>query len=284
MNSITQNGVNYSKRGSNYSKRGSNYSKRGPITQNGGPITQNRGGDLNCSKCGKLFSRQFNKQRHEEVCNGNKLQCSICLKRFSTPHCRAKHERTISCKPPVAINNITYNIINNYNITNNDNSIKQITYNEQKRCLESNDPTAPAPALLCLDGFRIDSYKNSLNVDQSQLQIILDKLKKLQNKDYDSLWRFFFRNIDNKQMQMCMLQKNNNATHASIFNKGTLETMNKNMLYQTISSCISSYIIHIDMDYIDIVQAIKDESECKRSFFHIIKDESDIFDYYKKWL
>ena len=98
------------------------------------------------------------------------------------------------------------------------------------------------------------------------------------------LWKLFFRNIEHTELQLMMLHKNNNTTHANIFRKGTIESINKNFLYKQISSYIAQYILRIDFDYLDIVNLIKDDPDCKTSFFDVIKQDSTTFDYYKKWL
>lgn len=234
--------------------------------------------DLECRFCFKLFGRNDNLNRHYKTCKQKEIYKERLEKELNGNNGNRKNQ----C--------ITYNITNNINTDNSinnkliDNSIKQITYNKEGRYLECLDPSAPTQKLLCFDGFKRESRRNNLSIDKEKLIEIINKILVEKIKDYDSLWRLFFRNVDNQEMQMIMLQKNNNATHASIFNAGNIQCINKNILYETIGTCVSTYIIELSMNNVDIVKNIKDDEECKRSFYQVIKEDSNTFNFYKKWL
>lgn len=193
-------------------------------------MQQNGNYKYKCAKCNKGFDKNWILQRHEKICRGNLLQCPKCAKMFSSRKTRAAHERNVNCSNTLS----TTNTVNNQTINNNNqginityvtNNVKQyISYNSEKQCLISSDPNAPSPQLLCYNGFKKDIYNKSLqNVNVSQLHEIIQNIISSEIKNYDKLWRFLFRNMDNKNMQMFMLQKNNNATHANVFNDGSIE-------------------------------------------------------------
>ena len=258
--------------------------------QNGIVEAQNGIVELKCSRCDKIFIKKNNLCRHVESCKGNVLQCSKCGKTFSSRKTRAAHERNVNCSlisRPNAVNNQTINNNNQIiNITYVTNNVKQyITYNSDKQSMISTDPNAPSPQLLCYNGFKKEICNKSLqNFNLEQLHEIIKNIMNSAIKNYDKLWRFFFRNIDNKHMQMFMLQKNNNATHANVFNEGNIEMINKNYLYKSLCIFVCKYILDLSFDYVDAISLLKNDQDCKKSFFQIIKEESQTFEYYKNWL
>jgi hypothetical protein len=46
-----------------------------------------------CLKCAKEFSRKYNLQRHEQICNGiaDKMQCYLCQRKFNTRQAKSQH-------------------------------------------------------------------------------------------------------------------------------------------------------------------------------------------------
>ena len=229
-------------------------------------------------------------KRHEKTCEGDNLKCEKCGKLFTTKQGIYKHKKNVNCQTTIVHqNNASNHVINNQtiNITYNTiNNVKQyISYNHEKQSLISNDPHAPSSQLLCYNGLKNEICKKSLeHINVSQFLDILQNIVDSENKNYDKLWRFLFRNIDNKNMQMFMLQKNNNATHANVFNEGNIEMINKNYLYKSLSVFVCKYILDLSFDYADIISLLKNDQQCKKSFFQIIKEESETFDYYKRWL
>lgn len=252
-----------------------------PCVKNAQKWTQNaQKGTLECAKCQKSFNRAFCLKRHEKTCNGIKEQCPKCLQIFENARSRAKHERMVNCvKDKTEIQNTT--IINNNCSTYN---INIISYNHEYQQLETCEEDAPSKYLLCYEGFKNNAFKKDGLLPSCKLIEIVNNILNNNAKDYDTLWKLFFRNIEHKELQLMMLHKNNNTTHANIFRKGTIESINKNFLYKQISSYIAQYILKIDFDYLDIVNLIKDDPDCKTSFFDVIKQDSTTFDYYKKWL
>lgn len=90
------------------------------------------GNGFMCTKCNKIFSKKFNMQRHEKLCDGlDKKQCKICLKLFTTKQGKWQHVKYVKCNPPFQITN---NITNNINNTTIDNSITNITNNNIRVC------------------------------------------------------------------------------------------------------------------------------------------------------
>ena len=226
-----------------------------------------------------------------------KNQCENCKKIFKNRQGKYEHKKNVRCKyvetPEEKIarlekeneelrsrpQNITIN-----NITNNNNSVNQynITYDNKRRYLETTDPEAPSPGLLCFDGFKREAMSMMLLEDGkiSEMESIIDSLRHSSMKDYDRLWKFLFRNNDLKHLHMFMLKKNNNTTHIDVFIKGNRESTQKEIFYDSMAQFISQYIIHLSMDNYDIVNMITNDMNSKKCFYEVARQDSDVFDYF----
>jgi len=239
-----------------------------------------------CHLCKKSFSRIYYLNTH--VCKGNILQCQNCLKVFSSVQSKNNHRKYVICKKEEDTSQIQERPIHQtfiqYNI--NDNKKILINYNSDTKCLETNDPHAPTQSLMCYNAFKIACTSTSNLLDKDKLNEIIKNILSSNLKNYDNLWTFLFRNIDNKSMHMFMLSRNNNETHAQVFQEGDLKSIHKNNLYKTLATYVSHYILlHIDFSTgASIVSSLSDDPDSKQSFFHVIKENSETFDYFRKWL
>lgn len=167
------------------------------------------------------------------------------------------------------------NIKNFNNVTN-----YIIKYNPETRCIVSNDPNAPFPELLCLNGFKYEAAKSKLkDIDQDTLQKHIDNVRRVD--DYYSLYTFFFRNVDNRRLHMFNLGKNNNTTHAQVFNNGSLEKMEKSKLFDNVSKYIGQYLLKMSIDNLDIINKVLTDPKSKAAFMEVTRDHSHTFKYYK---
>ena len=229
--------------------------------------------------------------------------CKNCNKHFKFRQGLFKHKKNIACQPEKSIlkleeenevlrkenqilkikNSISSKTINNTKTinSNNSNSITyNIIYNPETRCLTTNDPDAPSPELLCFNGFKLEAARTKLkDIDQDILQRLITNVR--EQRDYDSFYKFFFRNIDNKRLHMFTLGKNNNTTHAQVFNNGNIEKMDKSQLFENVCKYIGQYLLTLSIDNIDVIGMLSTEQVSRNAFMEILKNRSDIFSYYK---
>ena len=256
---------------------------------------------FHCAKCEKNFTSKQSLNYHLNICKGvQSLQCPTCLKTFSNKSGKNKHIKNVKCSPPEKKVNLEEEIeslrkevailkakskggsitTNNNNITNNYNIKYQIKYNPETRCIVSNDPNAPFPELLCFNGFKHEAAKSKLKyIDQDALQKIIDDVRI--TKDYYALYSFFFRNVDNQRLHMFKLGKNNNATHAHVFNNGLLEKMEKSKLFDNVSKYIGQYLLNMSIENSDIIYYLTTDQKSRNAFIELTKDKSHTFDYYR---
>ena len=81
---------------------------------------------------------------------------------------------------------------------------------------------------------------------------------------------------------MFTLGKNNNTTHAHVFNNGNIEKMNKSLLFDNVCKYIGQYLLHTSMDNIDVIGMLATDQCSRKSFLEITKENSGIFEYYKE--
>ena len=314
-----------SKKGIVDSKKGIVDSKKGTVDSKKGIVDSKKGiVETMCKKCNNVFTKYY-LETHEKNCKGNKLQCKTCLKVFDTCRSRAVHERLITCSPvnanksisqvpqQITKNYVINNYITNHNNNNVDNRVHQtnnidmscnntnnilnnmsntnikITYNEDTGYLETNDPNAPNKSMMCYNTFKYACANKDDQLPQINNKKLLEISKDILSnkvKNYDTFWNFLFRNMDNKSMHMFMLSRNNNATHAKYFNKGDIQSIHKVVLYKTLASYVSHYILlQIDFEIgASIVSLLSDDPNSKNSFFHVIKENSETFKYFKNWI
>ena len=195
---------------------------------------------LKCERCEKVLKTKQGMKYHSKICKGvHILQCPTCLKSFADRRSKSHHIKNVKCSPPeekvkvdvqeeiqslrkeVAILKATTRG-NTTNTTNNINNITNnyiIKYDPDTRCITSNDPNAPVPELLCLNGFKHEAAKSKLkDIDRDTLQKHIDNVRLTDN--YYALYTFFFRNVDNQRLQMFNMGKSSNSTHAHVFNNG----------------------------------------------------------------
>ena len=259
---------------------------------------------VSCDKCEKVLKNKRNLQKHQKTCKGvHVLQCPTCLKKFSSRASKYQHIKNVKCSPPeeeidlkeenkalrekVAIleatkgNTVTNNTTNNNNNYVTNYTIKyEVKYNPETRCLTTDDPKAPFSELLCFNGFKHEAAKSKLKyIDQGQLQEHIDNVRT--RKDYYNLYTFFFRNVDNSRLHMFTMGKNNNATHAQVFNNGSLEKMEKSQLFENVSKYIGQYLLNMSIDNIDVINMVLSDQASKNAFLEVTKDNSQAFNYFK---
>lgn len=259
---------------------------------------------FSCNKCSKVLKSNYSLKKHSEICKGvTSLQCPTCLKVFSNKVSKCRHIKNGKCncvpqeeidlseeikalKKQVSILESTKASITNNNITNNNTNITnytikyQVRYNPETKCLTTDDPKAPFPELLCFNGFKHEAAKSKLkNIDQDALQEHIDNVRN--RKDYYNLYTFFFRNVDNSRLHMFTMGKNNNTTHAQVFNNGSLEKMEKSQLFDNVSKYIGQYLLNMSIDNIDVINMVLSDQASKNAFLEVTKDNSQVFNYFK---
>ena len=259
-----------------------------------------------CKRCEKVLSSKNSLKRHEKNCSGvNSLQCPICLKVFTCKQNKHRHMKNVACENTTkqldlekenellrkenavlkaskvtTIHNNNNKTIHNNNIITNYAIKYEVKYNPETRCLTTNDPNAPIPELLCFNGFKHEAAKSKLkDIDQKVLQAHIDNVRI--RKDYYSLYSFFFRNVDNRRLHMFNLAKNNNATHAQVFNNGNIERMEKSQLFENVSKYIGQYLLNMSIENTDVIHMLITDQTSKNAFLEVTKDRSHTFDYFK---
>ena len=261
--------------------------------------------EFKCEKCSKILKSKQGLKKHLEICNGAlSLECPTCFQVFSDKSSKCRHIKRGKCTPvrsnileeenkilrkKVAMleatkaasystvnnnNNRTINNITNYNIK------YQLKYDPETRCLTTEDPNAPFPELLCFDGFKYQAARSKLkDIDQDTLQKHIDNVR--MKKDFYSLYTFFFRNVDNRRLHMFNLGKNNNTTHAQVFNNGAIEKMEKSQLFENVSKYIGQYLLNMSIDNADVIYSLTTEQASKTAFLEVTRDRSHTFEYFR---
>ena len=237
-------------------------------------VTLQKNEKLSCPKCQKVFSCRQHKYRHMKNVN--------CVSTHQEEEKNLKeevkvlrHENEILKATKYSVtNNVNNNFVTNYTIK------YQLKYNPETRCLTTDDPNAPFTELLCFNGFKYEAARSKLkDIDKETLQEHIDNVRN--NKDYYALYSFFFRNMDNRRLQMFTMGKNNNATHAQVFNNGSLEKMEKSQLFENVSKYIGQYLLNMSIDNIDVINMILSDQASKTAFIEVTKDQSKTFNYFK---
>ena len=258
--------------------------------------------EFKCEKCSKVLKSKLGLERHLKICKGvHSLQCPTCLKTFSDRTTKHRHIKNGRCSPleerepklkdeilalrkenailKASQKTLTTSIINN-NKTINNSIIYNINYNPETKCLTTEDPNAPSPELLCFDGFKYQAAKSKLkDIDQQQLQEHIDNVRL--KKDFYSLYSFFFRNVDNRRLHMFNLGKNNNTTHAQVFNNGAIEKVEKSLLFENVSKYIGQYLLNMSIENADVIYTLTTEQASKTAFLEVTRDRSHTFDYFR---
>ena len=267
---------------------------------------------LECEKCGKEFKYKSKLKEHlnrKTPCNSvhpqntnvhdeeePKHTCTICKKSFASRKGKYNHRKNVTCKfiesaedkilrlekENEKLRNRPIQTINNINITNNSLNQFNIHYDQEKRCLTSSDPKAPAKELLCFDGFKKETLDTNLLMNISEINLIINNLRDSNLKNYDILWNFLFRNKNIKRLHMFMMQKNNNTTHIDVFHNGNKESMRKDILYDTVAQYMSQYMINLSFKNHDIIELITNDDNCKKSFYQTIRQHSETFNYFSR--
>ena len=261
---------------------------------------------IECERCKKIFKTKHGLKYHSKICKGvNSLTCPTCYKVFSCCPSKNRHIKNVKCSPPenkqldmekeilalrkeLAIvkakrgntNNVTNNTTNHNTNINNYTIKYELKYNPETRCLTTDDPEAPFPELLCFNGFKLEAARSRLkNIDQEQLQEHIDNVR--HRKDFYSLYTFFFRNVDNRRLQMFNLGKNNNTTHAQVFNNGALEKVEKSQLFENVCRYIGQYLLNMSIENADVITMLTTEQASKAAFLEVTRDKSHMFEFYK---
>ena len=259
---------------------------------------------IECERCRKVLKSKHSLNYHMTICKGvNSLTCPTCFKVFSCCPAKNRHIKNVKCSPPedkqldmekeiLALRKenailkatqrntcITNNNSHNTNINNY--TIKyEIKYNPETRCLTTEDPDAPFPELLCFNGFKQEAARSRLkNIDQEQLQEHINNVRI--RKDFYSLYSFFFRNVDNRRLQMFNLGKNNNNTHAQVFNNGAIEKVEKSQLFENVCRYIGQYLLNMSIENADVITMLTTEQASKAAFLEVTKDKSHMFEFFK---
>ena len=256
-----------------------------------------------CERCKKVLKSNQGLKRHSKVCKGvHVLQCPTCLKTFSDRSSKSIHIKNVKCSPEEKVNleeenrllrkenailkSKGSNVVNNNNshntsyITNYTTIKYELKYNPETRCLTTDDPDAPFPELLCFNGFKLEAARSKLkDIDKDMLQEHIDNVR--DRKDYYSLYTFFFRNVDNRRLQMFNLGKNNNATHAQVFNNGAIEKVEKSQLFENVCKYIGQYLLNMSIENADVITMITTEQASKTAFLEVTRDRSNVFEYYR---
>jgi hypothetical protein len=257
--------------------------------------------EYKCGKCEKVLSCGKSLKRHEKTCKGvHVLQCPTCMKVFSSKASKYQHLKNVKCSSTEEIRDLEEEILalkkenailkstrgntittNNNNTNINNYTIKyELKYDPETRCLTTDDPDAPFPELLCFNGFKQEAARSRLkNIDQEQLQDHIDNVRI--RKDYYSLYTFFFRNVDNRRLQMFNLGKNNNTTHAQVFNNGAIEKVEKSQLFENVCRYIGQYLLNMSIENADVITMLTTEQASKTAFLEVTKDSSHMFQFYK---
>ena len=244
--------------------------------------------DINVTKSKNLYEKCNN---FDEKCNknydkcNNILQCGICKTVFKNRQAKYYHKKNVNCvksnskleeeneklrkeNEMLKLKSKTYNktINNNNSKTLNKNNITyNIIYNPETRCLTTDDPDAPSPELLCFNGFKLEAARTKLkDIDQDILQRMITNVR--EQRDFISFYTFFFRNIDNKRMHMFTLGKNNNTTHAQVFNNGNIEKIDKLQLFDNVCKYIGQYLLNMSIENSDVIHMLTSEQASKNSF------------------
>ena len=80
---------------------------------------------------------------------------------------------------------------------------------------------------------------------------------------------------------MFTLGKNNNTTHAQVFNNGNIEKIDKLQLFDNVCKYIGQYLLNMSIENSDVIHMLTSEQASKNSFVEVMKDNSNIFDYFK---
>ena len=80
---------------------------------------------------------------------------------------------------------------------------------------------------------------------------------------------------------MFNLGKNNNTTHAQVFNNGAIEKMEKSQLFENVSKYIGQYLLNMSIENADVIYALTTEQASKTAFLEVTKDRSHTFDYFR---
>ena len=257
-----------------------------------------------CTLCQKELTSKRNLDNHMKICKGvDSFTCPVCKVSFNSRQAKGYHIKNVKCSPPenkqldmakeiLALkkeNAILKASKQNTNITNNNNTninnnytIKYVLkYNPETKCLTTDDPDAPIPELLCFNGFKLEAARSKLkDIDQETLQMHIDNVRL--KKDFYSLYTFFFRNVDNRRLHMFNLGKNNNTTHAQVFNNGAIEKMEKSQLFENVSKYIGQYLLNMSIENADVIYALTTDQASKTAFIEVTRDRSCTFDYFKK--
>ena len=307
-NKVEENNEIYEKVSQNYEKVSPIYEKVSQIYEKVTPVyekvsQENKEKLFQCEKCLKVLKTKQNLKNHCKLCKGvDTLQCPTCLKVFSSKTAKYKHVRSGKCtaiiiqgdkdlkeenealKKEISIlkatrgNTVTNN--NNNNFVTNYTIKYQVKYNPETKCLTTDDPEAPFPELLCFNGFKHEAARSQLkDIDMDTLQVHIDKVRN--SRDYYAFYSFFFRNVDNRRLHMFNLGKNNNTTHAQVFNNGSLEKIHRSKLFENVSKYIGQYLLNMSIDNADIIYHLTTDQESKNAFIEVTKDKSHTFNYYK---
>ena len=80
---------------------------------------------------------------------------------------------------------------------------------------------------------------------------------------------------------MFNLGKNNNTTHAQVFNNGAIEKMEKSLLFENVSKYIGQYLLNMSIENADVIYALTTEQASKTAFLEVTRDRSHTFDYFR---
>lgn len=80
---------------------------------------------------------------------------------------------------------------------------------------------------------------------------------------------------------MFNLGKNNNNTHAQVFNNGAIEKVEKSQLFENVCRYIGQYLLNMSIENADVITMLTTEQASKAAFLEVTKDKSHMFEFFK---
>jgi hypothetical protein len=237
--------------------------------------------------CGKHFTTKSSLIRHKRNgCKGNILECKNCRKIFKTPHSRWKHEQYVECEryvsPEERIKELEERlkivegqkqqpqtmIQNNYNNTYN------ITYSKNTGVLTCDNPELEQSEMLCIEGFKRESYYGKVNIDMEILKVVT--MGVINDGEYDKFFKFIFRDDTNRRLHFMSLGKNVGATHCDTFERGKIEKIEKEDLFNRVMGYLTCWLSGIDSRY-SLMSNLLFTKRSKACFENTLREPSEHF-------
>ena len=239
--------------------------------------------------CGKEFRQRDSLLRHKYVCRKvPNTVCSTCKKQFSSCKTRCHHERTVECERVLSIEERLVDMEeklrlaetristeNPQTINNTQNITYNITY--EKGSMICDRPGLEQNEMLCIEGFKRESYYGKVNIDMGILKVVT--MGVIDDGDYDKFFKFMFRDDTNRRLHFMSLGKNVGATHCDTFERGKLEKIEKGDLFNRVMGYLACWLVGIDSRYI-VMSNLLFTKKSKVCFFNTMREPSEHFQYF----